>query len=98
MMNLVGKKLQFKAVMGTRSNGALDKICLEHLTLDDLEVEDHVWVTFDEKRMKGLRKGDCIRFTAIIVEYVGLNKDGKRVDKWGINNVRSVERTKKWMK
>lgn len=95
MMNLVGKKLEFKAVVGVRDN-VLDKVCLERLTLDDLEVEDHQWVDFDDKRFKGLKRGDCIRFTAIITEYIGLDQEGNQIDKWGIGTIRSVERAKKF--
>jgi hypothetical protein len=87
----VGKKLTLTAMIGKEDN-FLDKICLVAVTLGGDPYSDHEWVIHDRNRMRNLKYGDFIRFTAYVSEYKGLDEDKNLVTKKGLCDIRNIQR------
>lgn len=84
-------KNHFKAVVGKNSfdrHFGTDRIVLTNLTLNDEPFRDHCWTKFT-KRLRNVRYGDVIEFTADKVIY----PDSQDVTstKVGIRSLRNVK-------
>ena len=85
---MIGKKFWFTGKVGVYDHN-LNKTCIEDLHSVEGFTRDHVWVNYT-KRLDFVR-GTKISFTALVIEYIGLN-GAKQVKKIGIKNVRNVRR------
>lgn len=85
---MIGKKDSFTGKIGAYDH-KLDKLCIEEVYGHKGFKRDHIWVAFD--RRLDFKRGTRISFTALVVEYVGLNKKDEQVTKIGLLNLRTVK-------
>ena len=91
-VSYIGKTMTFVCTIGATDN-KLDKLCLEDVVGCDVSF-DHIWIAHD-KRFKNLKllKGQRIELTAVLTEYVGLEKDTSNViRKIGLERPRHIRR------
>tara|TARA_R110000772_G_scaffold5454_4_gene19483 strand:+ start:2698 stop:2976 length:279 start_codon:yes stop_codon:yes gene_type:complete len=91
MDKIVGQKVTLTARVGVTDN-VLDKICMMNVRKAGEVYSDHEWVVWDKNRLRNLKRGDYIKFTGIITEYIGMAEDGERILKKGLRDLRSIER------
>lgn len=90
MKRFIGKKVWFTGEVGAYDE-KMNKICIINpdTTIGEV-VKDHFWTDYDEQRMRNLKTGMKISFTAMITEYIGLEND-KYVTKIGIGKLRNIK-------
>ena len=88
---LVGTKLTLTAKLGRKSEH-LEKLLLKDVRHANEPYSHHEWVSYSEARMRNLKDGDIIKFTAIVTEYLGIGENGERALKKGLGHIRSIQR------
>ena len=94
MRALLGKTKIFTAEVGRTSvkKGSYEKsVCLLNITLDGVVIKEHGWVDKHDT-FKNIVKGDKIRFSARVAQYISLNENHEQMRKFKLVKIRNLKR------